>query len=271
MRCGAAAGFAAVFGTPFSAVVFAFEALSQKSFKDSSCELTKFKTFGNIFFVAGCSFLAHVFAKNIFGVSHSTLSAKNPDVSIHLIFFLCMLSVFFIILSKIHKLIIGFMREKMELLMSKSKFSVFVLSFLFGLVLCVPQLQLYKNLGLNFVDHFFGDGANYLQIGYLDWLSKWTLTLVSVVFGYKGGEVTPLLAIGSLLSFSLSSAFPWMTQSIAVAGYSGMFAAVFRVPIVGAVLAIESFGLRGWSGAVVCLFLLIFMRLSNFYLHREEI
>ena len=62
-----------------------------------------------------------------------------------------------------------------------------------------------------------------------------------------------------------------MNQIIAVAGYSGLFAAILRVPVAGAVLAIELFGANGWSGAVVCLMLLLMMNLSNFLLKRRLI
>ena len=270
-RCGAAAGFAAVFGAPCSAVVFSFEALSAKSLSVQENNSIHSEQLISLFFVCGCSFLSNFFAERVFGVSHTSLTAQKVDFSCDVILFLTTLAFVFLLVARVHTHLSQFLQEKRKSLMSYNKHLILVLSLCFAVLLCAPQAQQFKSLGSNFIEGFFTNGGDYLHIGYLDWFWKLILTLISVALGFKGGEVTPLLAVGSLLSFSLSSLLPWMNQIIAVAGYSGLFAAILRVPVAGAVLAIELFGANGWSGAVVCLMLLLMMNLSNFLLKRRFI
>jgi len=257
IRCGAAAGFAAVFGSPCAAAVFSFEAFSQKFYSVDVVDSSNSGSFIDFLFVAACSFAANASAGMFFGVSHAHLSAERVEFSAELLFFLFLLALVFLIVSNIHVRIGRFLNQQRELLMPKYSFVLVVLSVIFCVFLFVPQARIYRNLGTNFIDHFFKSGSNEFQFGLWDWLVKLVATLFSVSLGFKGGEVTPLLSVGVLLSFSLSSVVPLTGSAIAVAGYTGMFAAVFRVPLTGAVLAFESFGINGWSGAVVCCFLLL--------------
>jgi H+/Cl- antiporter ClcA len=116
--------------------------------------------------------------------------------------------------------------------------------------------DIYRGLGLNLVDKAFADSStNGLDIW--DPLIKSLLTTFCLSSGFKGGEVTPLLAIGASSGYALADVLGVQTQAAAAVGYPLLFAVVFSVPLSCIALSFEVFGFEnGVSGAVLCLFLL---------------
>lgn len=270
VRCGAAGGFAALFGAPWAASVFALEALEVSSCDQKLSQKSAKQSSGDFFLVAACAFLSAYLAETLFGVSHLSLTAENFAFSARVLVFLICLSCVLFVVSFVYKSLSNNLSNLVRTLLVQNKVIIVAVSVLFALALLVPQAHVYKNLGTNFIGHFFS-GTVELQVGDWDWLWKLMFTLTSVTLGLKGGEVTPLLSVGTLLAYSLSSFFGLSGAALAVAGYTGMFAAVFRVPLAGAVLAFESFGIQGWSGALVCLCLLLLLKLQNAALNKHPL
>ncbi len=107
----------------------------------------------------------------------------------------------------------------------------------------------YLNLGLPFLDEVFHRGAA------VPWAfaGKLLLTTVTVGFGFKGGEVTPLFVIGALLGGALAPAFHVPAPFLAAVGFIALFAAASNTPLASLVMGIELFG-AGFAGplALAC-------------------
>ncbi|MFN8012340.1 MAG: chloride channel protein [Holophagaceae bacterium] len=123
-----------------------------------------------------------------------------------------------------------------------------------ALFLAFPQ-DGYLNLGLPFLEGIFKAGT-----GTLPWAFalKLLFTAVTVGFGFKGGEVTPLFVIGALLGAALAPAFGWPAAYGAALGLAGLFAAASNTPLASLLLGIELFG-AGFAGPLAVLCFLAFI------------
>ena len=75
-----------------------------------------------------------------------------------------------------------------------------------------------------------------------DCLLKMLLTAITLAFGFKGGEVTPLFVIGATLGSALSLWIPLPVDLLAALGLVAVFAAAANVPLACTVMAGELFG-----------------------------
>lgn len=80
--------------------------------------------------------------------------------------------------------------------------------------------------------------------------AKILFTVVTLGFGFKGGEVTPLFVIGALLGSAMA---PWLglpVPFLAAVGFITLFAAASNTPIASTLMGIELFG-AGFIGPLV--------------------
>lgn len=85
---------------------------------------------------------------------------------------------------------------------------------------------------------FFADGAHHPWA----WWWKSVFTVVTLGAGFKGGEVTPLFFIGAGLGHALAEPFGLPVALSAGCGLVGVFAAAARTPWACAVIGAELFG-----------------------------
>lgn len=71
---------------------------------------------------------------------------------------------------------------------------------------------------------------------------KFLFTALTLGFGYKGGEVTPLFVIGALLGTSLAPFLGLPAPYLAAVGFIALFAAASNTPIASMAMGIELFG-----------------------------
>ena len=76
------------------------------------------------------------------------------------------------------------------------------------------------------------------------WAAKLLFTVLTLGSGFKGGEVTPLFFIGSSLGFVLAQATGLPTGLGAALGLTAVFGGASRAPLACTVLGMEMFGLR---------------------------
>ncbi|MEJ7560822.1 MAG: voltage-gated chloride channel family protein [Pedobacter sp.] len=87
-----------------------------------------------------------------------------------------------------------------------------------------------------------------------DFLLKILLTAVTLGFGFKGGEVTPLFFIGATLGSALSIYLPLPVGLLAGMGFMAVFSAAAKTPIACCFMAIELFGIScGIFVAIACI------------------
>ena len=86
------------------------------------------------------------------------------------------------------------------------------------------------------------DAAFVGQLGPGEALGKWAATVWSLACGFKGGEVTPLFAIGATLGNALAALLPLPAPLLAALGLAAVFAGAANTPLACTLLAIELFG-----------------------------
>jgi len=84
-------------------------------------------------------------------------------------------------------------------------------------------------------------------------LAKLAFTALTVGAGFKGGEVTPLLASGALLGATLSPLLGLPGPVLAAVGLVALFAAASHAPLASLVMGVELFGMGlAWPLTVAC-------------------
>ena len=74
------------------------------------------------------------------------------------------------------------------------------------------------------------------------WLWKIVFTVVTLSFGFKGGEVTPLFFIGAALGNALAGLLGAPTDLFAALGFVAIFAGATNTPVACTLMGIELFG-----------------------------
>lgn len=97
----------------------------------------------------------------------------------------------------------------------------------------------YLNLGTQWLPKIFEESGN---IPAWAFAAKGLFTVVTLGFGFKGGEVTPLFVIGALLGCALAPTFHLPIPFLAAIGYIAVFAAASNTPIASTLMGIELFG-----------------------------
>ncbi|MDE3246217.1 MAG: chloride channel protein [Acidobacteriota bacterium] len=110
----------------------------------------------------------------------------------------------------------------------------------------------YLNLGLPFLDGIFLRGASGAPWAFA---AKLTITCVTLGFGFKGGEVTPIFVIGALLGAALAPALHVPIPFLAAMGFITLAAAASNTPLASVVMGIELFGAAFAGPLVVSCFL----------------
>mgnify|MGYP006280249241 CR=1 FL=1 len=95
---------------------------------------------------------------------------------------------------------------------------------------------------------------------------KLLFTVVTLGFGFYGGEVTPLFVIGSSLGAWLATLFGLDIALVAALGYVAVFAGAANVPLTCTLLAVEVFGGHiAVAAAVACVVSYVFSTNGSIY------
>jgi len=105
----------------------------------------------------------------------------------------------------------------------------------------------FLNLGTVWLPRVFEGGGTVPSWGFA---AKFLFTAITLGFGFKGGEVTPLFVIGALLGAALAPIFGLPVPFIAAIGFISVFAAASNTPIASTLMGIELFG-PGFIGPMV--------------------
>ena len=224
---GVSAGFAAVFGTPFAAAVFALEIMSFRKIK-----------FENII----PSFLAAFGANYIclaWMVKHTIYSIDIiPSITVSTISWTMLAGIIFGLAA----FLFTYTGKVFKGLFAKIKFEPmrpFIGGIIIALFIVVANSTKYIGLGIpTIIDAFISPAGNF------DFALKIVLTSLTLSAGFKGGEVTPLFFIGATLGNILIWFIPLPMALLAGMGFVAVFAGATHCVIASIIMGIELFGIQ---------------------------
>lgn len=224
---GVSAGFAAVFGTPWAAAVFALEIMSFKKVK-----------FENIIPSFAAAFGAHYICL-AWMVKHTAYSIDIiPSISASTISWTILAGLIFGLAA----LLFIYTSKFFETLFSKIKFEPmrpFIGGIIIALFIVVANSTKYIGLGIPSIVDAFNEPA-----GSFDFALKILLTSLTLSAGFKGGEVTPLFFIGAALGNILIWFIPFPMALLAGMGFVAVFAGATHCVIASIIMGIELFGIQ---------------------------
>jgi len=247
MFCGIAAGFGAVFGTPFAGAVFALEFTSHNilSRKLIPCLLTALAAdqvchawgiihtpYPEIAFTRSISTWLPIVWKLAFAAAVFALASR-----------------FFIVASHFTA---GKLREWFPHEALRAAIGGVLVIGLFGLAGTTDYLGLgvlAENADSLTLPRFFSPE---IHTNGTEWLWKLAFTVVTLGAGFKGGEITPLFFIGAALGNSLAWFLNAPVDLFAGLGMIAFFAAATKTPYASIIMGIELLGWHVYAPLAVC-------------------
>ncbi len=227
MICGMSAVFAALFGTPLTAALFAMEVISV----------------GIMYYSALFpSFLAALIAtwiSKIFGISPirfelvSQIQLNIPNLLRSAGIGLCcaVVSILFCYALKYSRIWISKLIKNPYLRITAGSVFLIALTLILG-------TERYNGAGFETVSEIINTG----QAKYFDFVLKLLFTSVSIAVGFKGGEIIPTFFIGASLGCTVGTLLGLDPSFAAALGLAALFCAMVNSPITAVVLSIEVFG-----------------------------
>ncbi len=226
LMAGISAGFASAFGTPLAGTVFALEVLAIGRLR-----------YDALFACVVAAIVADQTA-TFWGAHHLHLSAGVvPPLSVwNLTAVLLAGGVFglagLVFAGATHRLTATFKRR-----VPYSPLRALIGGAVIALALFGLDGWRYAGLGLPLITQAFQQAQPPW-----DFAVKLLATVVSLASGFKGGEVTPLLAIGATLGNALAPLLHLPVALLAALGFVAVFAGAANTPLACTLMAIEIFG-----------------------------
>lgn len=240
---GIAAGFGAVFGTPFTGAIFALEVLA----------------IGRIQYDAIIpALLASILADlsfSLWGLGHThysilfTESATYFDNPVKVDPVLMLKIIVASAAFGLAGYLFGELTHRIKEVASKTIKNPYLVPMVGGFVVIAITFMYgnydynglgvyaYREGGVSILSSFEEGGAQVFS-----WLQKLVLTAVTLGTGFKGGEVTPLFFVGSTLGNVLGELMNAPIDLLAGLGFIAVFAAATNTPLACTIMGVELFG-----------------------------
>lgn len=236
LQAAIAAGFGAIFGTPFSAAVFAIEAPGSGHHRLRALPLSLL-----------AAFLGDTVCR-AWGTQHSHYPRLQPNwLELLNPGFLGAVLLMGLCGGGIARLYIG-VTDRLRTLLQKTGRWWFP-PLLVGLAIVVLAQFDAASDSLGLGTWSSRPGAVTLSTAFetggvhpWSWILKLALTALCVSSGFKGGEVTPLFFIGATFGNTLAGSLSLDPTTFAALGFVTVFAAASRTPATGILLGAELFG-----------------------------
>lgn len=224
---GISAGFAGLFGTPFAATIFSLEVLHMGTLNYSAL----FPTLLSAFVALAVS--------NLFGIKHFHFKVDNiPTFNISMLPAILIASLSFALTG----FLFAFLLHKLKKNKRISDINPLLKIFLGGIFISVTiswiHFGRYSGLGTNLISSAFNNQPIYSY----DWILKILFTVITLVVGFQGGEVTPLFSIGASLGATLGLYLNLPIPFLASIGYCSVFGSATNTFLAPFLIGIEVFG-----------------------------
>lgn len=248
IRAGFVAGFSSLFGTPIAALIFLGERFGFKQSLEDSLKWT------------AVSFVSFYFSNN-FKAQHTHYPVW-PQISwdLKVLFSFLILFLIIFVAAIVYKKVANTFSHFGFKYIRSSHLRIFIAGVVIAVLTFLVGSSKYNGLGVSLIQQsFLTAGTGY------EALLKSLFTLISHTFGFKGGEVTPLMSIGALLGSSLSTSLELPLIVASAVGCVFFFAQVLGIPLTGAVVMMELFGASS-APVALCFGLLLWgFKRSKFY------
>ncbi len=229
---GAAAGFGAALGTPIAGMFFGMEVLYKRGMHLSAwypCLIA--------------SLVAYTIG-HFLKVPHALYSHPMiPDMSLRLFIMIVFGGLCF---GGIARLFIHSTHALSRRLGTGLYAPLIGGSLVLGIYAMLGHLR-YAGLGLPVIQESLRT-----QLSFWDPFYKFILTSLTLGSGFKGGEFTPLVFIGSTFGNALAPLLSLPHSFLAALGFAAVFGATANTPLACAVMAAEIFGWSFFPYALVC-------------------
>lgn len=236
---GTGAGFGAALGTPIAGILFGMEVIHVGKLKVSA-----------LFESILASFTAFYVTK-IFGLHHTHFkSISIPEINVNLVFGLFILSGLCALLAWLFVFSVHQLENVSKKILPNLMLKGFVGGVLILFFIWLEGSSLYSGLGITEIQKAFIGEVE------ISWpFFKGFFTVLSVAFGFKGGEFVPLVYIGSTTGSLLADYLNLSPGLFAALGFATIFAGAANTPIACMVMGIELFGFQVAPFVIVTCFL----------------
>ena len=230
IMCGMSAAFAAVFGTPMAAAVFAMEVASV----------------GVMYYAAllPCviaAIIAAEFATGM-GIDPETFPVHSiPGLTVETGLKMALIAVGCGILSILFCILLKIVGQLYTKYLKNPYIRIVVAAGVIILITICLNTKDYMGAGSGLIARAIENG----EAGPLDFLWKMLLTALTMRAGYRGGEIVPAFSVGSTFGCVAGGILGFSPELAAAAGMVALFCGVTNCPITAMLISFELFGFSG--------------------------
>ena len=224
--CGMSAVFAALFGTPLTATLFALEVISVGVLYYSGlipCLVASVTAYG---------------VSRLAGIEPMRYAVMLEPLEVGLIVRVCSLAVACAVVSMVFCIAM----HKTEEFAAKKFKNIYLRAFIGGVIVIALTVlvgnESYNGTGTDIISAALCDG----KAPTWGFLWKIVFTAVSIGFGFKGGEIVPTMFIGATLGCMLGPLLGIPAQFAAAIALVAVFCGAVNCPIASIILSVELFG-----------------------------
>lgn len=236
---GIAAGFSSIFGTPLTAIIFAFELHQFKDMKKPELMTT------TILASFGGWLITHVL-----GPHHQAFEV-NFVLGNDTLYYVLIASISAGLAAHLFYWGLKYYTQIISKLFPQIEWKLFFGGFLISGIVFLTNSYQYVGIGTDVIAKSFET-----QMMPFDFFMKCLLTIMTISIGFKGGEVTPLFFMGATFSNSIASLLNLKNFSLSSSlGMVSLFGAVTGTPLASGIMAAELFGWKVGVLSIVCCYL----------------
>lgn len=229
IMCGMSACFAAVFGTPLAAAIFAMEVISIGIMHYSALIPGLFS-----------AYIAAAIAKQ-FGVTGESFILTNiPDWNFKAALLIILLGIFCAFISSFFCILLHKSDEVYKKYFKNPYIRILAASLIFIALTLLLGSDDYRGGGFQLVEKCM-EG----EVRYEAFLLKMFFTALLLGAGFKGGEIVPTFTVGATFGCMFGIFLGLSPQLCTACGMAACFAGVTNCPISSIFIAIELFGIAG--------------------------
>ena len=254
IMCGMSAAFAAVFGTPMAAAVFAMEVVS-----------VGVMYYAALFPCVIASIIAAEFATGM-GIDPETFPvARIPKLTIETGLKMGLIAVCCAILSILFCIMLRMTGKIYEKYLKNPYLRIFIAGVIVIVITTLLGTKDYMGAG----NELIAKAIEYGQARPLDFIWKMLLTAITMRAGYRGGEIVPAFCVGATFGCVAGNFLGISPEVAAAAGMVAMFCGVTNCPITSMLISFELFGFSGVAYYLIAIS--ISYALSGYYsLYKDQ-